>query len=66
MYITGGPAGPNGVFIGLGVRLIAAWRVAGYLGADYYVLPAIGIPWTPGRLIRRRRPIAAGRPTPSA
>ena len=47
MYITGGSAGPNGVFIALGVLLIAAWRVAGYLGADYFVLPAI---------IRRRSP----------
>ena len=39
MYITGGSAGPNGVFVLLGVLLIAAWRVAGYLGADYFLLP---------------------------
>jgi len=39
MYITGGSAGPNGIFILLGVLLIAAWRVAGYLGADYFLLP---------------------------
>jgi thiosulfate dehydrogenase (quinone) large subunit len=39
MYITGGPAGPNGIFILLGVLLIDAWRVAGYLGADYFLLP---------------------------
>ena len=39
MYITGGSAGPNGVFILLGVLLVAAWRVAGYLGADFFLLP---------------------------
>jgi thiosulfate dehydrogenase (quinone) large subunit len=39
MYITGGSAGPNGIFILLGVLLVAAWRVAGYLGADYLLLP---------------------------
>ena len=59
MYITGGSAGPNGVFIALGVLLIAAWRVAGYLGADYFVLPAI---------IRRRSPARyeAARPDEAA
>ena len=49
MYITGGSAGPNGVFIALGVLLIAAWRVAGYLGADYFVLPAILTRRSPAR-----------------
>jgi thiosulfate dehydrogenase (quinone) large subunit len=39
LYITGGSAGPNGVFILFGVLLVAAWRVAGYLGADYFLLP---------------------------
>jgi thiosulfate dehydrogenase [quinone] large subunit len=62
MYITGGSAGPNGVFIALGVLLIAAWRVAGYLGADYFLFPAIGTPWSPGRLLargKRRNPGAS-------
>jgi thiosulfate dehydrogenase [quinone] large subunit len=43
MYITGGSAGPNGIFILLGVLLVAAWRVAGYLGADYFLLPRPGV-----------------------
>lgn len=34
MYITGGSAGVNGVFIAAGVLLIAAWWVAGHLGGD--------------------------------
>ena len=56
LYITGGSAGPNGVFILLGVLLVAAWRVAGYLGADHVVLPALGTPWSPGWLFTRSRP----------
>ena len=34
MYICGGSAGVNGVFILVGVLLMAAWRVAGELGGD--------------------------------
>ena len=55
IYITSGSAGPNGVFILLGVLLIVAWRVAGDLGADYFILPALGTPWAPGRRFRRRQ-----------
>ena len=44
LYITGGSAGPNGVFILGGILLVAAWRVAGYLGADYFVLPRLRAP----------------------
>jgi hypothetical protein len=59
MYITGGSAGPNGIFILLGVLLIAAWRVAGYLGADYFLLPR---PRPRLRLRRKLRAHAVGRP----
>ncbi len=55
MYITGGSAGPNGIFILLGVLLVAAWRVAGYLGADYFLLPR-------PRVHRRLRTHAVGWP----
>jgi thiosulfate dehydrogenase [quinone] large subunit len=34
MYITGGAAGVNGIFLAAAVLLIAAWRVAGHLGGD--------------------------------
>ncbi|HTW09867.1 MAG TPA: DoxX family membrane protein [Acidimicrobiales bacterium] len=63
MYVTFGSAGPNGIFILLGVLLIAAWRVSGYLGADYLVLPGISA------LRQRyagRSAAMKPRPTPSA
>jgi thiosulfate dehydrogenase [quinone] large subunit len=56
LYITGGSAGVNGVFIVLGVLLIAAWRVAGYFGVDYFLLPLLGTPWEPGTIFGKLRP----------
>ena len=34
MYICGGSAGVNGVFLVAEVLLIGAWRVAGHFGGD--------------------------------
>jgi thiosulfate dehydrogenase [quinone] large subunit len=36
----------------IAVGLILAWKVAGYVGADYFLLRWIGTPWQP---IRRPR-----------
>jgi len=35
--------------------LILAWRVAGWLGADRYILPLLGTPWFPGELFKVKR-----------
>ena len=51
MYITGGSAGVNGIFLAAGVLLIAAARVSGHLGGDRFVSSWIA---------RRRRGIGAG------
>ena len=45
-----GVAGVNPMFFLLEVLLILAWRNAGYIGLDRWVLPALGTPWEPGRL----------------
>jgi thiosulfate dehydrogenase [quinone] large subunit len=44
----------------LAVLLILAWKVAGYYGLDYYLLPALGTPWS-----RRETASSAGRPAPA-
>lgn len=46
-FIMAGAASVNGVFFGLAVFLVLAWKVAGYLGADYFILPRIADFWTP-------------------
>jgi thiosulfate dehydrogenase (quinone) large subunit len=43
-----GVAGVNPVFLILEMLLVLAWRNAGYIGLDRYILPALGTPWKPG------------------
>ena len=44
-FIMAGSASVNGVFFGLSVLLVLAWKIAGYLGADYFVLPRVADLW---------------------
>ena len=44
-FIMAGSASVNGVFFGLAVLLVLAWKIAGYLGADYFLLPRVGDLW---------------------
>jgi thiosulfate dehydrogenase (quinone) large subunit len=50
-----GIAGVNPVFLILEVLLVLAWRNAGWIGLDRFVLPKLGTPWEPGPLFRRGR-----------
>ncbi|MBL8046988.1 MAG: DoxX family membrane protein [Anaerolineales bacterium] len=44
-FIMAGSASTNG-FLGLAaILLVLAWKVAGYYGADYFLLPWLGTPW---------------------
>jgi len=45
-FIMAGSASVNGVFFGLSVLLVLAWKIAGYLGADYFLLPRVADLWT--------------------
>ena len=44
-YIMAGSASVNGLLGMAGILLILAWKVAGYYGADYYLLRWLGTPW---------------------
>lgn len=44
-YIMAGSASVNGIMFAIAVGLILAWKVAGYIGLDYFLLPLIGTPW---------------------
>ena len=48
-----GVAGVNPVFFLAEVLLILAWRNAGYIGLDRYILPALGTPWQPGKVFKK-------------
>ena len=44
-FIMAGSASTNGLLLVLAVFLVLAWKVAGYYGADYYLLSKLGTPW---------------------
>ncbi len=49
-YLLAGTVSINPILFTLAIGLILAWRVAGYLGVDYWLLPWCGTPWQPGDL----------------
>ncbi|HXG35805.1 MAG TPA: DoxX family protein [Dehalococcoidia bacterium] len=51
-FMLAGTASSNPVLLLLSVAVIAAWRVAGYWGADRFLLRLIGTPWNPGVVLR--------------
>jgi thiosulfate dehydrogenase (quinone) large subunit len=57
-YLCAGSVSINPVLIALSFFLILAWRIAGYYGADRYVIPLLGTPWT-GPLIHKQEPTPA-------
>ncbi|HEU0085464.1 MAG TPA: TQO small subunit DoxD [Candidatus Paceibacterota bacterium] len=48
-YLFAGTVSSNPVLLILGIFLIMAWRIAGWLGVDRYLLPLLGTPWQKGK-----------------
>jgi thiosulfate dehydrogenase (quinone) large subunit len=44
-YMLAGTASTNPVLFFGALLLIAAWKVAGYIGADFFLLKWVGVPW---------------------
>jgi thiosulfate dehydrogenase (quinone) large subunit len=44
-FIMAGAASTNAVLFTLAILLMLAWKVAGYIGLDYYLLSFLGTPW---------------------
>lgn len=53
-YLLAGTVSTNPMLFILATWLVLAWRVAGYYGLDYWVLPAVGVPGGTGGLFRGR------------
>ncbi len=60
-FIMAGSASSNGFLLGLSIFLVLAWKIAGYYGADYFLLRWLGTPWKSLQLSRE----SAGAPTPA-
>ena len=66
-FLLAGTVSTNPVLFGLTVFLVLAWKVAGYIGLDRFLLPLLGTPWNPGRIAGDRRPPTnVSRPRPIA
>ncbi len=52
-FLFAGTVSVNPLLFLLELFLILAWRTAGYLGLDRFVLPLFGVPWSPGKLFKK-------------
>ena len=48
-FMLAGSASTNPVLLLLGILLVLAWKTAGYIGLDRFLLPLLGTPWTGAR-----------------
>lgn len=44
-FMMAGTASSNPMLFAVAIGLILAWKIAGYIGADYFLLRWIGTPW---------------------
>jgi thiosulfate dehydrogenase (quinone) large subunit len=64
-FMLAGTASTNPVLFGVAVLVVLAWKNAGYVGLDRWLLPALGTPWKAGQLFRgatAKAPQQAGTP----
>jgi len=51
-FLLTGSTSSNPIMLLLGIAIILAWKVAGWIGLDRWLLPALGTPWQRGVLLR--------------
>ncbi|MHB8891722.1 MAG: DoxX family protein [Candidatus Limnocylindrales bacterium] len=54
-YLLAGAVSTNPILALLAIFIVLAWRNAGWIGLDRWLLPLIGTPWQPGWLPAARR-----------
>jgi thiosulfate dehydrogenase [quinone] large subunit len=54
-FLLSGSVSVNPIFLTFGILLIMAWKVAGWIGLDRVLLPALGTPWKSGALFKREQ-----------
>ena len=53
-YLFAGTLSTNPLLFVFATWLVLAWKTAGWLGLDRWVLPALGTPWRPGKVFHPR------------
>jgi thiosulfate dehydrogenase [quinone] large subunit len=51
-FMMAGSASSNPLLLIIAIGIVMAWKIAGYIGLDYFLLPWVGTPW--GRKTRER------------
>lgn len=51
-YLLSGTVSTNPMMFLVAGLLVLAWKTAGWLGVDRFLLPALGTPWAPGKVFR--------------
>jgi thiosulfate dehydrogenase [quinone] large subunit len=52
-FLLSGSVSVNPIFLTFGIFLILGWKVAGWIGLDRVLLPALGTPWKAGAIFKR-------------
>ncbi|HYY07090.1 MAG TPA: DoxX family protein [Actinomycetota bacterium] len=58
-FMLAGSASTNPVLLLLGFLLVLAWKTAGYIGLDRYLLPILGTPWKAPTVEVAKTPVRA-------
>ncbi len=51
-FMLAGSASTNPVLFILAILVLIGWKVAGWIGVDRWLLPALGTPWQPGAAVQ--------------
>lgn len=54
-YLLAGTVSTNPILAFLAIFIVLAWRNAGWIGLDRWLLPILGTPWQPGKLFGEPR-----------
>jgi thiosulfate dehydrogenase (quinone) large subunit len=52
-FVMAGTASTNALLFAIATGLVLAWKTAGWIGLDRWLLQALGTPWRPGYLFLR-------------
>jgi len=52
-YLLAGTVSTNPLLFIIATWLVLAWKTAGWIGLDHWVLPAFGTPWRPGKIFQK-------------
>jgi len=53
-FLLSGSASTNPILLTLAFGIVLAWKVAGLVGLDRYLLPMLGTPWQPGAVVTHK------------